>query len=188
MIKLQIGCGARILKGWYNIDKGYDTDTHWFSAGIYPEAIRGTRDNLLLFDVTTGPLPYEDNSIDIIFHEDFIEHLAQRDQIMFLSDTLRVLKPGGCHRVNTPNLLQMQRRSDFSKGFHGVCTDPEWDKWEHKNVLTQATLEEMALMVGYSKVYFNSRDRSIVAEHLPLEYRPGADRQDDENIFADLVK
>ena len=186
MVKVQIGCGARIFKGWHNIDCTYSPPER-SPESFYPESIRGTQDDLLLLDVTKSPLPFEDNSVDIIFHEDFIEHLAQRDQIVFLAETLRVLKPGGCHRVNTPNLLQMQRRSNFGKGFSGVAIN-EWDRWHHLNVLTPPMLAELATMVGYSKVYFNSRNHSIVAEHIPLEYRPGSDRQEDENIFADLVK
>ena len=188
VLKLHVGCGPRVLKGWVNIDLTYDTNIGNMGDKWYPPLIRGDESDLLVMDVTEKPLPFPDGSVDIIFHEDFIEHLCQRDQIRFLAEALRVLKASGGHRVNTPSLLQVRRRSDFSKGFHGVCTNPEWDRWKHKNVLTQATLEEMALMVGYSRVVFNARDRSIFAEYLPLEFRPGSDRQEDENLFADLVK
>ena len=188
MLKLHIGCGSRVLKGWVNIDLAYYTGVGDMGDKWYPLSIRGNESDLLAMDVTKTPLPFLDGSVDIIFHEDFIEHLCQRDQIGFLAETLRVLRAGGGHRVNTPNLLQVRRRSDFAKGLHGVCTNPEWDQWKHKNVLTRATLEEMALMVGYSRVIFNARDRSIFAEHLPLEFRPGRDRQEDENLFADLIK
>ena len=187
MQKLHVGCGSRVLKGWINIDLAYYTGVGDMGDKWYPPSIRGNESDLLVMDVTEKPLPFPDGSVDIIFHEDFIEHLCQRDQIRFLAEALRVLRPGCGHRVNTPNLLQMQRRSDFSKGLHGVCTDPEWDRWQHKNVLTRASLEEMARMVGYSDVIFNARDQSIFAKHLPLEFRPSNDRAEDENIFADLI-
>ncbi len=138
-------------------------------------------------DVTKEPLPFANNSIDVIFHEDFIEHIEERDQVSFLAETLRVLKPGGVHRVNTPNLVSSMRdHADFSKGFKGVYFG-EWDNHFHKNVLTPKNLEELALMVGYSKVLFNGRDKSV-SGLVPKEYRPSADRPVDGNIFADLIK
>ncbi|GAG10985.1 unnamed protein product [marine sediment metagenome] len=188
MLKLHVGCGSRVLKGWVNVDLGYHTGVGSMGDKWYPLSVRGDKSDMLIMDATKEPLPFSDNSVDIVFHEDFIEHLCQRDQIVFLAETLRVLKFGSGHRVNTPNLLQVQRRSDFSLGFRGVRTSPEWDRWKHKNVLTRIVLEELALMVGYSRVVFNARDQSVFAEYLPLEFRPGRDRKEDENLFADLIK
>jgi len=188
MVKLHIGCGARVLRDWVNIDLAYDSnETHRRAYGDEPSSLGGMED-FIAIDVVKEPLPFPDGSVDVIFHEDFLEHLDQRSQILFLAETLRVLKPGGGHRVNTPSLLQMRRHSDFSKGLRGVCVSPEWDRWHHKNVLTPLSLEELALMVGYSSIIFNGRDQSVFAEHLPHEYRPGPDRCEDENIFADLIK
>lgn len=190
IIKLHIGCGARTLKGWVNIDTEfhpYENYLKSFGDEYYPEEIRGVISDFYPMDVTKEKLPFGDNSVDIIFHEDFIEHIGQRDQISFLAETLRILKTGGVHRVNTPNLLSSMRdNSDFSKGFEGVYFG-EWDKHLHKNVLTPSSLQELALMVGYSKVIFNSRDKSI-SKLIPKEYRPGRDRPADGNIFADLIK
>ncbi|MFX0073663.1 MAG: methyltransferase domain-containing protein [Candidatus Hermodarchaeota archaeon] len=191
-VKLHYGCGPRILKGWINIDLGY-TSYHkymkYYTNKFYPESIRGDKSDFYAFDVTKAPLPFPENSVDIIFHEDFLEHLDQCGQILFLAETLRILKKGAIHRVNTPNLLaSMKYNSNFSKGFEGVYVD-EWKKWHHLNILTPKILEEMALMVGYSEVIFNRRDQSIIKEKLPLEYRPDPrDSSEDHNMFADLVK
>ncbi len=190
-LKLHIGCGARTLAGWINIDTQYQSAEPYltsFGSEFYPEKIRGTESDFYPMDVTKEPLPFANNSIDVIFHEDFMEHIEQRDQVAFLAETLRVLKPGGIHRVNTPNLLaSMREHSDFSKGFGGVYFG-EWDNHLHKNVLTPQSLQELALMVGYSKVIFNGRDNSA-SNLMPKEYRPGQDRPTaDGNIFADLIK
>jgi hypothetical protein len=192
-IKLHFGCGARILKGWVNIDLTY---THYgpylqfYTDQHYPESIRGTRDDLFIIDILHEGLPLEDNSVDLIFHEDFFEHLNQKQQIIFLAETLRVMKPGAVHRINTPNLVaSMRDNSDFIKGKKGVFIG-EWDWWHHYNVITPAILEEMAKMVGYSEIKFNSKNHSAVAALLPSEYRP--DHKDrpatDSNVFADLIK
>jgi predicted SAM-dependent methyltransferase len=126
-IKLHFGCGPRVLKGWVNIDLSYEpfenylqyyTDLH------YPESIRGDRNDFYEINLLKTGLPLPDNSVDIIFHEDFFEHLTQKEQVVFLAETLRVMKKGAVHRINTPNLLaSMRDNSDFGKGKDGVFTD-----------------------------------------------------------------
>ena len=159
----------------------------FYGEKYYPAEIRADRSEFYAIDITKTGLPLPDDSVDVIFHEDFMEHLNQRDQIVFLVETLRVLRPGGVHRVNTPNLLiSMHEHSHFHKGRCSVYTD-EWDKHGHLNVLTPAMLEEVAQMVGYSKVSFNERNRSV-SPLMPLEYRPDPrDRSETGNIFADLI-
>ena len=132
-------------------------------------------------------MPLPDNCVDVIFHEDFLEHLDQKEQVIFLAETFRVLKPGSVHRVNTPDLIaSMKTHSDFKKGRIGTYTD-EWDKHTHKNVVTPSYLTEIAKMIGYNKVLLNSRNASVSKE-VPKEYRPGADRAENGNVFADLIK
>ncbi|GAG64602.1 unnamed protein product, partial [marine sediment metagenome] len=120
VVKMHVGCGARILKGWINIDLSYvpyHDYMQYYTDKFYPEAIRGDQSDFYAIDVTKNPLPFPDNSVDVIFHEDFLEHLSQRDQVLFLAETLRILKKGGVHRVNTPDLpSSMHDHSDFSKG------------------------------------------------------------------------
>jgi hypothetical protein len=81
----------------------------------------------------------------------------------------------------------MRDHSDFSRGLAGTYTD-EWDRWHHHNIFTPRYLEEVAAMVGYSRVAFNSRNASI-SPLVVKELRPTpGDRPEDGNIFADLVK
>ena len=189
-VRLHFGCGPRVLKNWINIDlkyQPYEPHMEFMTEKYYPEEIRGDRSDFFAFDVTKWPLPFEDGSVDVIFHEDFLEHLSQKGQILFLSETYRILKIGGVHRTNTPDLgASMQKNSDFKKGFKGVFVD-EWDRHGHSNVLTPGMLEEMATMVGYSKILFRKRDQSI-SRDIPLEYRPSRTNSQRVNIFADLIK
>lgn len=192
-LKLHFGCGPRIIKGWVNIDIFYTSSQKYlkmYTDEFYGYAVRGNRADLYIMDVTTSRLPLPDSSVDVIFHEDFLEHLSQRDQFVFLSETYRVLKKGGIHRVNTPDLLiSLKKNSDFTKGGEGVYTG-EWDKNDHKSVLTKNTLEEMVKNIGYKRVVFNKRDGSMSKE-IPKEFRPMLDGERDYNvgnIFADLIK
>lgn len=190
-VRLHFGCGPRILKGWLNIDLSYehfDQYLKWYTNVYYPLELRGDRSDFFSFDVTKGPLPLPSDCVDVIFHEDFLEHLNQRDQVLFLAETRRVMKPGAIHRVNTPHLLMsMQSHSNFQEGYGGVHVQ-EWNQHGHLNVLTPRVLEELAVMCGYSRVVFTGRNQSM-GDGVPLEYRPDPrDRPEEGNIFADLIK
>jgi Methyltransferase domain len=191
-IKLHFGAGPRVLKGWFNIDLEYCDDPRYVNGlgDKYPPDTRGGREAFYPFDVTTMPLPLPSGCVDVVFHEDFIEHLTQRDQFLFLAETRRVMKAGAVQRVNTPNLAHSMRvNSKFDEGFTGVFVH-EWNHHGHLNVLTPPTLEEMARLVGYSQVIFTGRDGSRSPE-IPPEFRPGPgpnDRGAEGNLFADLIK
>ncbi len=192
-IKLHFGSGPRILKNWINIDLSYahyGPYLQYYTDKHYPEAIRGERSDLYIIDIFSDGLPLPDNSVDLIFHEDFFEHLTQKQQMVFLAETWRVMKPGSTHRINTPNLkASMRDNSQFEKGKAGVYVG-EWENWDHYSVVSPAILEEMAMIVGYSDIRFNSKDNSIAAAQLPTEYRPDENARPaaDSNVFADLVK
>jgi predicted SAM-dependent methyltransferase len=192
-LKLHFGCGPRVLKGWINIDLSYEPFENYlqyYTDKHYSESVRGDRDEFFEINFLETGLPLPDESVDLIFHEDFFEHLTQKEQVVFLAETIRVMKKGGIHRINTPNLLaSMRDNSSFIKGKAGVFTG-EWDNWHHYSIMTAGILEEMAKMVGYADIKFNSKNNSIAADLLPTEYRPDENARPvtDGNVFADLIK
>lgn len=190
-LKLHIGSGPRVLKGWINIDlafEPYEQYLQYYKDEFYGPEIRGKRSEFFAIDITQQPLPLADKSVAVVFHEDFLEHLDQKEQILFLAETYRLLKKGGVHRINTPDLSSsMKLNSNFKKGFRGVY-QYEWDHHVHKNVLTKNMLKELAEIVGYSKVIVQKRNKSQ-ANDIPKEYRPDPnDRPESGNIFIDLIK
>lgn len=176
-VKLHMACGWDPIPGFLNVDI-YE----WAS-----EFARSRPGEYFIFPSVGTRMPIADNSVDFIFHEDFIEHIGQLDQITFLAEMLRVLKPGAVHRVNTPNLLwTMRTRSNFALGSKGVYRGER--QWEHVLLFSPGHLEEVARMVGYSEVHFNGRGESISSHAIP-DRRPFADRDAVlGNIYADLVK
>ena len=191
---LQFGCGSRIMSGWANIDIakpevvmreiGNNNLLYDFHK---KDGVGGGRADYFQIDFIEAGIPLPDSSVSGIWHEDFIEHISQRDVFVFLAETLRVLKPGGVHRISTPDLKgSMLRHADFKLGKAGVYTN-EWNKHGHINVFTPVYLEETARLIGYSKVTFADRNVSRL-KPLPREWRPGPDRLDSEQIFCDLIK
>jgi hypothetical protein len=184
-LRLHLGCGPRVIAGWVNIDLAYQpSESPPLAEG---ETAPGTAEDFYAIDVTRG-IPLPDACVEAVFHEDFLEHLSQRDAVAFLAEARRVLLPGAIHRVNSPDLAaSMREHSDFERGLAGTYRD-EWDRWHHLNVFTPRYLEEIAVMVGYSRVEFNGRDASA-SGLIPRELRPAPDsRREDGNLFADLIK
>jgi len=189
-LRLHVGCGPRVLAGWVNIDLAYEPFENYlqyYGDEFYPPGVRGGREDFFAIDITKG-IPLPDNSVDVVFNEDFIEHLNQRDAVAFLAEVLRVLVDGGVHRINTPDLIEsMRKHSNFARG-HGGVYFTEWDQHTHLNIMTPSYLEELARLVGYSRFELSSRDQSC-ADGMPPEYRPDpADRPESGNIFADLIR
>jgi predicted SAM-dependent methyltransferase len=85
MRKLNLGCGSNILAGWENHDADLDI---------------------------SKPLPYEDNSIDMIFAEHVCEHLTTPDVVRFFMEALRILKPNGILRIAVPSVDQIYEMAD----------------------------------------------------------------------------
>lgn len=144
-------------------------------------------DEFFLFPFANIRWDIPDESVDYVFHEDFIEHIPQIMQWQFMAEVLRVLKKDCYHRINTPDLLESMRiHSDFSKGVEGVYTGEL--QWEHINILSRAHLKEIAEVIGYRSVHFTPRHQGLSA-HCVDDFRPGADRDEvTGNIYADLLK
>lgn len=87
-IKLNIGCGANKLTGFINIDS---------QESNAPD---------LVFDITKGLLPYEENSVDEILFSHCIEHIEEKYHDAVLTDFWRVLRPDGILYISYPEFLK----------------------------------------------------------------------------------
>lgn len=87
-------------KGSYEV---YGLDASTKSVDIS----RGKGLNVSIADLEK-PFPYSDNFFDAVIGLEIIEHLADTD--FFVDEIKRVLKPGGCLILCTPNALSLPRR------------------------------------------------------------------------------
>ena len=77
-------------------------------------------DNLLVHDLRKG-IPAATNSVDAVYHSHTQEHL-DRDAIpAFLAEILRVMRPGGIHRIVVPDLEAVVR--DYLKSLEAERSD-----------------------------------------------------------------
>lgn len=86
---LHIGCGGSIKSGWLNVDR-YNAE-----ADTYLDA--------------RARFPFEDGSFAYIYTEHMIEHIEIDRVRSFLSESLRVLRPGGLLRITCPDLALYAR-------------------------------------------------------------------------------
>lgn len=176
-VKLHFGCSDVILPGFLNLDRQI------FDLSFYLRHY----DDYFTFPYAEMPWGLPDNSVDYIYHEDFIEHLDQLQQVQFLAEAWRVLRPGCYHRINTPNLLTaMRRNSDMKRGFAGVYTGER--QWGHLSIFTPSSLKEIAELIGYREVVFTTKSHGV-SPFAVADTRPGTDRDPIVgNIYADLQK
>jgi predicted SAM-dependent methyltransferase len=188
-IKLHIGCGSRVLKGWINIDlvyKLWENHTQQSTDEFSNPDVQGTKDDFLALDVTQNPLPFENNIVDVIFHEHFIERLDQHEAFLLLAETYRVLKPGGVQRIHTLDLeCYMLKDSDFTQGHSGINQEM-WTRRHYKNIFTKKYLEGLATFLGF-QVVFQKRGVSVSPD-VSEKYMLLKDKPEDSYIFADLIK
>ena len=87
MIKLNLGCGDKILPGYINVDVASER------AGKKPDVISDIR-----------KLTFNDNYADEILSVHVIEHFWRWEVYEILKEWIRVLKPGGKLILECPNL------------------------------------------------------------------------------------
>lgn len=82
-INIELGAGKdRVMKGWTSVDMNDSCD--------------------LNLDLTL-PLPFPDNSVNMIYSSHVLEHFKFTDLVKLLCECLRVLKPGGKFSAAVPN-------------------------------------------------------------------------------------
>lgn len=73
-----------------------------FLRGDRLDRFRSLPDNILVHDLSKG-IPFESDSVDAVYHSHTLEHLDRDIVDDMLAEVLRVLKPGGVHRIVVPD-------------------------------------------------------------------------------------
>ncbi len=68
------------------------------------EFIEYARTHKIEFGDATKRLPLPDNSVEVLYSSHMIEHLDREEMNRFLSEVMRVLKPGGIVRLAFPDI------------------------------------------------------------------------------------
>lgn len=82
---LNLGCGGKIHPDWVNVDMAPRV------AGVQA------------CDLRRG-IPFPDNTFEVVYHSQVLEHIPPEEASFFMGECLRVLRPGGRIRVVVPDL------------------------------------------------------------------------------------
>lgn len=126
-------------------------------------------------DLEKGKFPYKDNYFDVVYSNQVIEHLLNKD--LLLSESYRVLKPGGLFIVSTENIASVDNIVSLVLGQEPVCQHTgykyhtnsflsgyfmhEMDKkvgntFGHKNVCSYYGLQRLVTLSGFKKLSIRS--------------------------------
>lgn len=165
MLKLHLGCGPQILRGWVNVDNVE-----------YPGVDR-------VLDVTRE-LPFDD--VSFVFAEHFIEHLAYADALSLMRECRRILRDDGLLRLSTPNLdwvwvthyrLGMSPPEEVQACF---ALNRAFRGWGHQFLYNERTLRATLEDAGFANIV-----RCGYGESLHTELR-GLERHEKSPDYGEL--
>jgi predicted SAM-dependent methyltransferase len=147
--KVQLGPGQRnYLDGWLNVDANFLTARIDIWADI------------------TGTLPFRNETVDVFYSLNMIEHLPDNILPFHFSELFRCLKLGGIIRVGGPNADMAIKRfqendldwfSDFPdkrRSIGGRFVNFLLCRGEHLTLLTSSYLDELASEAGFTDISF----------------------------------
>lgn len=107
-------------------------------------------DNIVVHDLSKG-LPFESNSIDVVYHSHVLEHLDRNIAPHFLLEIKRVLKTNGIQRIVVPDLEKVCR--DYLSHISD-CDANSKEVSQHDSyiasLLEQSVRREAAATIGYN--------------------------------------
>lgn len=105
--KLDLGCGTNKQKDFHGVDSikfdGVDTVFDLAHKIRIPKEIDASGNQYIGRVGEYAKWPWEDNSIEAIYSNHFIEHLEPMERVHFVNEIYRILKPGGQAQVNAPH-------------------------------------------------------------------------------------
>ncbi len=135
VVKINVGSGDNYLEGYVNIDA---------QASKNPDVV---------VDALLYIKELEDNSVDEILAEQFVEHLSPADAHVFVVASRRVLKPGGKLIIECPDIAKVaiafaERRTPFWRllqscfGGEGGANTNYGHKWGYSSASMRGLLLE----------------------------------------------
>jgi predicted SAM-dependent methyltransferase len=172
MIKLNVGCCDVLFPNWDNIDKN-------------------PHNGVIVHDARHR-FPYEDNSVDYIFSEHFIEHLTESEGQSYFEECYRMLKPGGVVRTSTFDFDTLIKNckddiswKEYSQKLYGgqfshlsrmdFLNLAIYEGENHKHMYNVPEMRRMLASAGFNSYRFPKMRLSIHEEFKNKEWRMNSD-------------
>jgi SAM-dependent methyltransferase len=129
---LDLGCGrGEFLRGFIRCGlNGYGVDRSSMAKSICPEA------EILQSDLENEPLPYKDDSFDVVFSKSVLEHFYYPEKLV--QEVYRILNPGGLVITMVPDWESVYKTF--------------YDDYTHRTPFTLTSLKNIFSIKGFDEV------------------------------------
>jgi SAM-dependent methyltransferase len=121
----------------------------WDRLNQLPSTIR-------VHDLRKG-IPFENNSIDAVYHSHFLEHLDRPVARLFLIEVKRVLRPGGVQRIVIPD---MEKLCSEYLAHLKMCLDDSGKSRDHDGYMA-AMIEQMVRREAFGTAQQTPKRRAL---------------------------
>jgi 2-polyprenyl-3-methyl-5-hydroxy-6-metoxy-1,4-benzoquinol methylase len=176
---LDLGCSPghlsmALVKAGFEV-QGLDLNAVWLAkyAPGWAERLRVTHTN-----IEQDPMPFPDNSFDLVIFTEVLEHIAITNPHVILGEIRRVLRPGGRMVLSTPNVANLSNVAAFIQGenvfwpsnmFYGSVDrhNREYTPNELIQLVERAGFSQYAL--GYMNTWSNWNHTTATLFHRMLD-------------------
>lgn len=176
LVKLNLGSSpVQVVPGWIGIDASAHLLIRWLPESLLRRALRHAevgedaaaglkRGEFVFWDLRHG-IPFDDETADAVFSSHLLEHLMEPEAVRLLSDSARVLIPGGILRIVVPEIQEDEGDAHERTGrfLHTHRSRWTWPK-------LQAALER----AGFDKVERTSFQHGRCPDVSLLDNRPNS--------------
>lgn len=159
---VNLGCGIHLLKGFINVDNGFDLEDLKRREGIYRDAEIDDGATFLKADMRSLPLP--DNYADYMLSHYSIEHIPLWDVVDTLKEWKRVLKPTGelaIYTLDFDNLMMIWQ-------LHAASDRPNWEIGVYYDIAQQIYGNQIQQgEYHFCPFNFNAMNHMLAAAEFP---------------------
>lgn len=129
---LDLGCGrGEFLRGFIRCGlTGYGVDQSSIAKSVCPEA------EILQSDLENEPLPYDDNTFDVVFSKSVLEHFYYPEKLV--KEIYRIIRPGGLVITMVPDWEAVYKTF--------------YEDYTHRTPFTVNSLRDIFLINGFNDV------------------------------------
>ena len=159
---LDIGCSTGDWAAYWR-DKG------WCCAGVdidreHVQLARNRAIDAKYCDLNHDQLPFENQSFDLIFAGEVIEHLIDTDG--FISELYRCLRPRGHVLITTPNLVSFENRLRILLGIYPAWVNYNLSGSGHVRAYTPRVLKKQLREHGFEVVIHKGNWVPFIPQHF----------------------
>lgn len=202
LVKVNLGCGLAIAPGWTNVDASLNAlvaswprcihkvlyrlsgSNRYYSQEQYCDLLEN---HVFMHHDLSHSIPLKDQTADFVYSSHFLEHLFKRDAERLLTDSFRVLKPGGVVRICIPDLayaVSLYARGEKEKMLESYffVEDKESQLARHKYMYDFELLQSLLERIGFSQVVRCAYQQGQTPDLKLLDNRP------EETLFVEAIK